>query len=153
MTVQRLKLAGVAIGCFAFLAAATGVAFAQSKCTGGELKAASKKVGGKAKCWAKATSAADCLTTVDQGTIETKVDNFAADVNSELTAGGSTTTTITGSTTTTTGGGLCCGINPTRLNFTTGIGSGNCGNLVTSNGSFIENLACGGLYTGGGRSG
>src|SRR5438094_5955430 len=269
MTVQRLKLAGVAIGCFAFLAAAPGVAFAQSKCTGGELKATSKKAGGKTKCWAKATgkglavdsaclsgaetkfsasygkavgkgdctngttdstietkvdnfitdlvtevnggtgtptqskcsskeigaagkkaggflkcyskaaskglpldtactgkaqtkfgaawtkatSAADCLTTVDQGTIETKVDNFAADVNSELTAGGSTSTTITGSTTTTTGGGPCCGINPTRMNFTTGIGSGNCGNLVTSNGSFIENLACGGLYTGGGSSG
>ncbi len=33
MTLQRLKLAGVAIGCFAFLAAAPGVAFAQSKCT------------------------------------------------------------------------------------------------------------------------
>src|SRR5437879_3971173 len=218
MTVQRLKLAGVAIGCFAFLAAAPGVAFAQSKCTGGELKAASKKVGGKAKCWAKATgkglavdgaclsnaegkfstaygkatgkgdctngttdstietkvdnfitdlitevnggtgtptqskcsskeigaagkkaggflkcyskaaskglpldtactgkaqtkfgaawtkatSAGDCLTTVDQGTIETKVDNFAADVNSELTAGGSTTTTTPGGSTPTT---------------------------------------------------
>src|SRR5439155_1129664 len=118
MTVQRLKLAGVAIGCFAFLAA-PGVAFAQSKCTGGELKAASKGLPldtactGKAQtkfgaAWTKATSAADCLTTVDQGTIETKVDNFAADVNSELTAGGSTTTTITGSTTTTTGGGPCC---------------------------------------------
>ncbi len=218
MTVQRLKLAGVAIGCFAFLAAAPGVAFAQSKCTGGELKATSKKAGGKTKCWAKATgkglavdgacltsaetkfsasygkatgkgdctngttastietkvdnfitdlvtevnggtgtptqskcsskeigaagkkaggllkcyskaaskglpldtactgkaqtkfgaawtkatSAGDCLTTVDQGTIETKVDNFAADVNSELTAGGSTTTTTPGGSTTTT---------------------------------------------------
>ncbi|TMB49669.1 MAG: hypothetical protein E6J60_12740, partial [Deltaproteobacteria bacterium] len=232
MTVQRLKLAGVAIGCFAFLAAAPGVAFAQSKCTGGELKASSKKAGGKAKCWAKATgkglavdgtclsgaegkfsasyakavgkggcvnttdagtietkvdnfitdlvteinggtgtptaskcsskeigaagkkaggllkcyskaaskalpldsactgkavskfgaswtkatAAGGCLTTVDQGTIETKVDNFAADVNSELTAAGPTTTTTTttpGSTTTTTMGGPCCGINPT----------------------------------------
>src|SRR5437667_12148152 len=63
MTVQRLKLAGVAIGCFAFLAAAPGVAFAQSKCTGGELKAASKKAGGKAKCWSKATAKAPTLGT------------------------------------------------------------------------------------------
>ena len=267
MTVQGLKLAGVAIACFAFLAAVPGVALAQSKCTGGEIGAAGKKAGGKAKCWAKATgkglavdslclgnadtkfgasyskaqskggcinstdagtietkvdnfitdlvteinggtgtptqskcsskelgasgkkargllkcyakaaskgapldsactgkavtkfgaswakatAAADCLTTVDQGTIETKVDNFAADVNSELTAAGATTTTTTSSTTTTTG--ACCGINPTRLNFTTAVGSGNCGNLVTSTGGLLENLACGGLYIGGGSSG
>jgi len=264
MTVQGLKLAGVAIACFAFLTAVPGVALAQSKCTGGEIGAAGKKAGGKAKCWAKATgkglavdslclgnadtkfgasyskaqskggcinstdagtietkvdnfitdlvteinggtgtptqskcsskelgaagkkargllkcyakaaskgapldsactgkavtkfgaswakatAAADCLTTVDQGTIETKVDNFAADVNSEL---GATTTTTTSSTTTTTG--ACCGINPTRLNFTTAVGSGNCGNLVTSTGGLLENLACGGLYIGGGSSG
>src|SRR5204863_3067062 len=75
--------------------------------------------------WTKATSAADCLTTVDQGTIETKVDNFAADVNSELTAGGSTTTTITGSTTTTTAGGPACGLNPTSRTSRTGPGAGN----------------------------
>src|SRR5438445_2516696 len=270
MTVQRLKLAGVAIGCFAFLAAASGVAFAQSKCTGGELKASSKKAGGKAKCWAKATgkglavdgtclsgaegkfsasyakavgkggcvnttdagtietkvdnfitdlvteinggtgtptaskcsskeigaagkkaggllkcyskaasknlpldsactgkavskfgaswtkatAAGGCLTTVDQGTIETKVDNFTADVNSELTAAGPTTTTTTtpGSTTTTTMGGPCCGINPTRLNFTTGTGAGTCGNVRSSTGAILKNLACGGLYTGGGSN-
>src|SRR5207249_684655 len=83
-------------------------------------------------------------TTVDQGTIETKVDNFAADVNSEL---GATTTTTTSSTTTTTG--ACCGINPTRLNFTTAVGSGNCGNLVTSTGGLLERLACGGVHTSG----
>src|SRR5439155_957749 len=150
MTVQGLKLAGVAIACFAFLAAVPGVALAQSKCTGGEIGAAGKKAGGKANSWAKATAAADCLTTVDQGAIETKVDNFAADVNSELTAAGATTTTTTSSTTTTTG--ACCGINPTRLNFTTAVGSGNCGNLVTSTGGLLENLACGGLYIGGGSS-
>jgi len=39
------------------------------------------------------------------------------------------------------------------LNFTTGIGSGNCGTLVTSTGGFLENLQCGGLYTGGGSAG
>jgi len=226
MTVQRAKLAGVAIACFAFLAAAPGAALAQSKCTGKEIGAAGKKAGGKAKCWSKATkkglavdsaclsgaetkfsasymnaqskmdcvngtaegtietkvdnfitdlvteinggtgmptlskcsskefaaagkkaggllkcyakaagkgapldsactggamtkfgtswgkatTAADCNTTVSQGAIETKIDNFAADVNSELTAAGATTTTITGSTTTSTIGGTCAPI-------------------------------------------
>src|SRR5439155_107570 len=121
MTVQRLKLAGVVIGCFAFLAAAPGVAFAQSKCTGGELKAASKGAPLDTGCtgkavtkfgasWAKATAVTDCLTTIDATTIENKVDAFAADVNSELTAAGPTTTTTTTASTTTTTGGVFCGI-------------------------------------------
>ena len=85
-----------------------------SKCSSKEIGAAGKKAGGLLKCyskaasknlpldsactgkavskfgasWTKATAAGGCLTTVDQGTIETKVDNFAADVNSELTAAG-----------------------------------------------------------------
>src|SRR5207253_565024 len=122
MTVQGLKFAGVAIACFTLLATAPGAALAQgSKCTGMEIGAAGKKAGGLAKCcakaaskglpldttctgkavtkfgasWTKATAAADCNTTVSQGDIETKVDNFAADVNSELTATGATTTTTT----------------------------------------------------------
>jgi len=44
----------------------------------------------------------------------------------------------------------CCGVNPTRLSFTTGIGSGNCGTVQLSNGLLSKNLACSGLYTGGG---
>src|SRR2546422_2892294 len=92
-----------------------------SKCSSKEFSAASKKAGGFLKCyakaagkglpldsactgaamtkfgtsWGKATAIADCNTTVNQGDIETKIDNFAADVNSELTAAGATTTTTT----------------------------------------------------------
>ena len=87
---------------------------AASKCSSKELAAASKKAGKVLKCyakaagkgipldttctggattkfgasWTKATAAADCNTTVSQGDIETKIDNFAADVNAELTATG-----------------------------------------------------------------
>ena len=39
---------------------------------------------------------------------------------------------------------------PTQLSFTTGIGTGNCGNALTTAGTTFINLACGGLYTGGG---
>src|SRR5207245_1197187 len=96
----------------ALLIAFGGDAGAQSKWSGGEIKAASKKAGGKLKCHSKAVSKgqpvdstclsnaegkfstaygkavgkADCNTTVDAGTIETKVDNFVQDVVSELTA-------------------------------------------------------------------
>jgi len=82
-----------------------------STCSSKELSAAGKKAGGVIKCyakaagkatpldtsctgaaatkfgasWTKATAAGDCNTTVSQGDIETKVDNFAADVNAELT--------------------------------------------------------------------
>src|ERR1043166_9496420 len=92
-----------------------------SKCSSKELSTAGKKAGGVIKCyakaagkatptdtsctgaaatkfgasWTKATAAGDCNTTVSQGDIETKVDNFAADVNAELTATGATTTTTT----------------------------------------------------------
>ena len=41
-------------------------------------------------------------------------------------------------------------MNPTRLSFTTGIGSGNCGTVQLSTGAVQKNLACSGLYTGGG---
>jgi hypothetical protein len=118
MTVQRLKLAGVAIGCFAFLAAAPGVALAQSKCTSKEIGAAGKKAGGKAKCWSKATKKAlpvdsaclskaetkfsaaytkaqgkgDCVNSLDAGTIETKVDNFITDLVTEIDGGTGTPT-------------------------------------------------------------
>src|SRR5438552_9788969 len=266
MTVQRLKLAGVAIGCFAFLAA-PGVAFAASKCTSKEVKATGKKASCKAAVFAKAAAKglpadsakltacetkfstaftkamgandcnpggasestieskvdafvndlssesaggplpskcqaakltaagkkASCVLGVDakgiakdlppdpakraacgtkmsasftkaetktdcgaapgDSTIETKVDNFEADVLSEENPPLASTTTTTSASTTTTMGGVCCGINPTRLNFTTGIGSGNCGTLKTGTGSLLENLQCGGLYTGGGSSG
>src|SRR2546428_3088537 len=113
MMVQRLKLAGIAIAGFAFLACAHGAAFAQSKCTGGEIGAAGKKAGKKAKCWAKATgkglavdsaclSGAEgkfsasytkavgkggCVNSTAEGTIETKVDNFITDLVTEINGG------------------------------------------------------------------
>jgi hypothetical protein len=46
----------------------------------------------------------------------------------------------------------CCGINPTELTFTTGVGSGNCGTVQLSNGTTSKNLVCSGLYTGGGSN-
>ncbi len=70
--------------------------------------------------------------------------------------GGATTTTsttTTSSTTTTMPTGPCqCGTpDPTRLQFTTAIGSGNCGVATKSDGTTFRTLACGGLYTGGGQ--
>src|SRR3989442_461422 len=64
----------------------------------------------------------------------------------------STSTSTSSSTSTTL---ACCGssthnVQPTQLSFTTGIGTGNCGTLQSSTGSVLLNLACGGLYTGGG---
>jgi len=41
-------------------------------------------------------------------------------------------------------------VQPTQLSFTTGIGTGNCGTALTTAGTTFVNLACGGLYTGGG---
>ena len=41
---------------------------------------------------------------------------------------------------------------PTQLSFTTGIGTGNCGAAVNSIGGTFTNLACGGLYWGGGTN-
>jgi hypothetical protein len=66
-----------------------------------------------------------------------------------------TTTTTASSTSTTTttmcAGGCACGTpTPTRLSFTTVIGSGNCGTVQTSTGAVSKNLACSGLFTGGG---
>jgi hypothetical protein len=66
-------------------------------------------------------------------------------------AGSTTTTTIAGSTTTTIPMACACGAsNPTKLSFTTGIGTGNCGTIQGSTGTVTKNLACSGLYTGGG---
>jgi hypothetical protein len=64
----------------------------------------------------------------------------------------STTTT----TTTLPGGGACCGLpeNPSTtasfLNFTTSNSPGDCGDLIDAGGMVVANIACAGLYTGGG---
>ncbi len=64
-----------------------------------------------------------------------------------------TTTTTTSSVTTTTIA-ACCGFSPkpNELSFTTGIGAGNCGTVQNSAGTVTKQLACGGLYTGGGQN-
>jgi len=67
--------------------------------------------------------------------------------------GTTTTTTTPGSTTTTTTlPGLCCG-GFTRLAFRTTQGSGDCGDLLSTAGTNLGNLTCGGLYFGGGSVG
>src|SRR5262245_47605343 len=63
-----------------------------------------------------------------------------------------TTSTTTPSVTSTTDmhqqGCQCANIH--TLEFTTTIGSGNCGTVVNNSGSTVVNLTCGGLYTGSG---
>jgi len=65
----------------------------------------------------------------------------------------SSTTTTTSSVTTTTLA-ACCGFSPkpSELSFTTSIGAGNCGTVQNSAGTVTKQLACGGLYTGGGQN-
>jgi len=67
-----------------------------------------------------------------------------------------TTTTVASTTTTTTTmptGPCQCGTpDPTRLQFTTAVGTGNCGVATKSDGTTALNLACGVLYVGGGSN-
>ena len=65
-----------------------------------------------------------------------------------------TVTTTTTSSVTTTTLAACCGFSPkpSELSFTTSIGAGNCGTVQNSAGTVLKNLACGGLYTGGGTN-
>jgi hypothetical protein len=112
----------VMVGAFAMIGVATG-AHAQSKCTGSELKAVGKKASCKLSLYAKAAtkflpvdtaklasctskytaaynkavSGGGCITSVDVDTIETKVDNFVNDVNTELATGQSAASKCTGS--------------------------------------------------------
>jgi hypothetical protein len=78
----------------------------------------------------------------------------------------SSTSTSTTSTTSTTGGtgptttttsstlppGPCCGMNANFVSFTNNVGVGNCGSILSNDGSLFKNLACGGLYFGGGEN-
>jgi len=96
-----------------------------------------------------------CVVKAKGGTSLAKITLLCEPAGSGMCPATTTTTTTVGpgSTTTTTmcAGGCACGTpTPTRLSFTTGIGSGNCGTVQLSNGSTSKNLACSGLYTGGG---
>jgi hypothetical protein len=75
-----------------------------------------------------------CKTTGDAPTIQGKIDLHVTDVDGELPS------TITCTS--------CC--SNTLLSFTTGLGSGNCGQVNDDTGAKIIDLACGGLYFGGG---
>src|SRR5439155_9759955 len=86
---------------------------------------------------AATTTTAAATTTTDAATTTTEV-----------------VTTTTEAATTTTTLATCCGASPqpSALSFTTGIGSGNCGTVQNSAGTVTKNLACGGLFTGGGSN-
>src|SRR5206468_4027390 len=60
-----------------------------------------------------------------------------------------TTSTSTTSTTMPTGSCQCGTPDPTRLQFTTAVGTGNCGVTTKNDGTTALNLACGELYVGG----
>jgi hypothetical protein len=133
-----------------------------SKCQSAKLKAAGKKakclLGAEAKAiqkaiapdftkciekfnsaFAKAESNSDCGAAVgDAAAVEAQVDALDADVACELDPAGS----------------MCdCGsATPAFLNFTTSLGSGNCGNVDNSSGTSILTLGCNSLYTGGGAA-
>jgi hypothetical protein len=132
-----------------------------SKCQSAKLKAAGKKakclLGAEAKAlsksiapdftkcvekfnsaWAKAEVNTDCGAAVnDAPKIEALVDALDDDVACELAAGPACD---------------CGSADPAFLNFTTSLGSGNCGDVENSSGAPIAVLGCNNLYTGGGAA-
>ena len=90
-------------------------------------------------------------TTTTIGGGETTTTTIVGETTTTSIGGGeTTTTTITGETTTTTiGGGGCCN-GAGFVNFTSSTGSGDCGDIIDSGGMVVNNINCGGLYTGGG---
>src|SRR5206468_3055366 len=59
-----------------------------------------------------------------------------------------TTTTTTSTTTTTVSSCSCAGGAPSKVSFTTGVGSGTCGHLASDTSANFLSLNCGGLYFG-----
>ena len=132
-----------------------------SKCQSAKLKAAGKKakclLGAEAKAlaksiapdfskcvskfnaaFAKAETNTDCGTAVgDAAAIEAQVDALDDDVACELDAGPACD---------------CGSPDAAFLNFTTSLGSGNCGSVQNSTGASIITLGCNSLYTGGGSA-
>ena len=94
------------------------------------------------------TKAGSCKISGKAGKAKTKITLLC-----EPQAGLCATTTTTSTTSTTIPPPCTCsgsGSSATKLAFTTGIGSGSCGAALNSAGGTLTNLACGGLYTGGG---
>jgi hypothetical protein len=81
-------------------------------------------------CFAKLELKPPCLTTGDSGTLESKVDAFALDVDNELSPPPS----------------------PTILDYTTGPAGGTCGTTKDGSSVTIKSLTCGGLSIGAGAS-
>ena len=112
--------------------------------------------GGTAKCQLKTPRSCQQSGGIDKGPGTCSPNPCAAttttSTSSTTITPPPTTSTTTSSTTTTMPTGPCqCGTpDPTRLQFTTAIGSGNCGVAAKSDGTTFRNLACGGLYVGGG---
>jgi hypothetical protein len=99
----------------------------------------------------KAKRAATCRLRV-KGNALTKV-VLSCQPSSGSCPSTTTTTAISSSTTTTMAQPCTCHTPaPTKLSFTTGIGSGNCGMVQASSGTVLKNLACSGLFTGGGSN-
>src|SRR5437667_361109 len=65
------------------------------------------------------------------------------------TTGTTATTTTTSTTTTTVSSCSCAGGAPSKVSFTTGVGSGTCGHLASDTSANFLSLNCGGLYFGG----
>jgi hypothetical protein len=76
----------------------------------------------------KAESKAGCASVADVGSIEAKVDAFAADAISEIDGSGPTCD--------------CCAGSPATLSFTTGVGAGVCGQVQNFRCSNNTNGAC-----------
>ncbi len=100
------------------------------------------------------TTPAPAATTTTAPAATTTTTGPAATTTTTAPVATTTTTTTTPVTTTTTLGTQCCGFSPkpSELAFTTGIGAGNCGTVQSGTGVTLKNLACGGLFTGGGSN-
>ena len=99
------------------------------------------------------TTTSTTTSTTVTTTSSTTSTTMTTTTTSTTTTSTTNTTTTTATTTTSTTTPPCCGFaapGPTRLSFTTTTGTGNCGVARRSNGLTFTNLACGGLYTGGG---
>src|SRR5256712_6205031 len=102
---------------------------------------------------ATTTTSAPVATTTTSAPVATTTTSAPVATTTTSAPVATTTTTIVTTTTTTTLVG-CCGFSPmpSELTFTTGIGSGNCGTVQSSAGATLKSLACGGLFTRGGRN-
>jgi hypothetical protein len=102
----------------------------------------------------------NCLDTTAQtnlgSTVKGNVDGIIPDIypcpTTSTSTSTSSSTTSTSSTSTTSTLPCACGSPPTKVTYTTAGGVGNCGVATAFDGSTFTNLACSGLYFGGGQN-